>query len=243
MNPTILFESDTVLVINKPSGLMVHPDGRSDESTLVDWIVEHYPGMASVGEPMMLEGKTVLRPGIVHRLDRETSGVLLLAKTQDAFLFLKSQFQNRTIQKKYHVFAWGHFKESPVTIDMPIGRNKNDFRKWHAGRGVKGETRDAVTIVTALQQFTDETGEQFSFLEANPKTGRTHQIRVHLKYIQRPIVCDSLYNEGKPMALGFNRLALHAREVTFTLPTGEQKTVLAPYELDFERALAKYCSS
>lgn len=244
----ILFENKDVLVINKPSGLLVHPSaqfragsgGKNTEPTLVDWILEQYPNLQGVGEPMVADNTSIDRPGIVHRLDKETSGALLLAKNQDSFLLLKSQFQNRTIAKKYHAFTWGHFKESPLTIDVPIGRNKGDFRKWHAGRGVRGEVREAITMVTALCQFQDEAGESFSFIEANPKTGRTHQIRVHLKYIQRPIVCDGLYNEGKPAVLGFNRLALHAREISFSLPNGEQKTVSAPYPADFESAIAKY---
>ncbi|HSE56907.1 MAG TPA: RluA family pseudouridine synthase [Candidatus Paceibacterota bacterium] len=236
----ILFEDNDVLLINKPAGLMVHSDGRNTEPTLVDWILEQYPSIAGIGEPLRRGDTAIDRPGIVHRLDRETSGALLLAKNQDSFLFFKSQFQNRTIQKKYHAFVWGHINNSPVTIDVPIGRNKGDFRKWHAGRGVRGETREAITILQTLHNFVDEQGEQFSFIEAHPKTGRTHQIRVHLKYIQRPIVCDSLYNESKPAALGFTRLALHAYQITFTLSSGEQKTVTAPYEPDFKATIAKY---
>jgi 23S rRNA pseudouridine1911/1915/1917 synthase len=233
----ILFEDNGILVLNKPSGIMVHPDGKSEKPTLVDWILETHPALAGVGEPMLIDGKLLDRPGIVHRLDEETSGALIVAKTQEAFMVLKEQFQNRTIEKEYHAFVWGHFKELSGTIDIPIGRNKGDFRRWHAGRGTRGEVRDAVTQWSVAEQFVDSE-EQFSFLHLFPKTGRTHQLRVHLKYIQRPIVADHLYAPTKTDALGFSRLALHARKITFTTPTGERITAEAPYPLDFERALA-----
>lgn len=239
MDIQIVFENNDLLAINKPAGIMVHPDGKSENPTLVDWILEKYPELKGIGEPLTIDGKVIDRPGIVHRLDKETSGALLLAKNQDSFLFFKKQFQDRLIQKEYHAFVWGHFKEPVTTITAPIGRNKNDFRKWQAGRGIRGETREALTQIKAVQQF-EEKGEQFSFIHAFPKTGRTHQIRVHLSYMQRPIVCDSLYGDYKPAALGFSRLALHARLVTFLLPSGEQKTVVADYPAEFNSALAKY---
>ncbi len=238
----ILFENEDILAIQKPAGLMVHPDGKSSEPTLIDWILKEYPEMAGVGEPIIIDGKPLDRPGIVHRLDRDTSGVLLLAKNQEAFSFLKKQFQDRTIKKEYHAFVWGHFKENPLTVSVPIGRNKEDFRKWHAGRGTRGETREAVTVIHVVRQFSTE-GDNFSLIHAFPKTGRTHQIRVHLKYLQRPIVCDELYGNTKPPALGFSRIALHARTVTFLLPDGTETTITAPYPEDFGSAIAKYASS
>jgi 23S rRNA pseudouridine1911/1915/1917 synthase len=240
MKSKILFESDSLLVINKPAGLRVHPDGKSDKETLIDWILAEYPEIKGVGEPMMIDGTPIDRPGIVHRLDEETSGVMIIAKTQKSFEYLKGQFQSRSIHKQYHSFVWGHFKEREGVIDEPIGRNKNDFRRWHAGRGIRGEMRDARTKWNCAAQFVDENGEQFSFMHLFPETGRTHQLRVHMKFIQRPIVSDRLYAPTKPLALGFDRVALHARSITFTAPNGEEMTVTAPYPPDFESALAKY---
>ncbi|MES2225147.1 MAG: RluA family pseudouridine synthase [Patescibacteria group bacterium] len=238
MEIPILFENDDVLVINKPAGLMVHGDGRSTKPTLVDWILEQYPALAGVGEPMA----GVDRPGIVHRLDEDTSGALIIAKTAESFEHLKSQFKDRETQKEYHAFVWGHFKETHGVVNEAIGRNASDFRRWHAGRGTRGDVREAVTKWQAVEQFVDENNEQFSFMHLFPKTGRTHQLRVHLKYLQRPIVADSLYAPSKPLALGFARLALHARKISFLSLLGEEITVEAPYPADFEAALAKYAS-
>lgn len=236
MDVAILFEDNEILVINKPPGLMVHSDGRTKERTLVDWIIKERPAIAGVGEPQ----NGVDRPGIVHRLDEETSGALIIAKTQPAFEYLKSQFQERKTQKEYHAFVWGHFKEDAGVVDEPIGRNSNDFRRWHAGRGARGEMRDALTKWQAVHQFEDENNEQFSFVHLFPKTGRTHQLRVHMKFLQRPIVADSLYAPTKPKALGFARLALHARKISFFDMDNKEITVEAPYPSDFQNALAKY---
>lgn len=236
----ILFENDDLLVLNKPSGIMVHADGKQDQKTLADLILESYPELESVGEPLLINGATIARPGIVHRLDEETSGALIVAKTQEAFLFLKEQFKNREVAKEYHAFVWGHFKEERGFVDAPIGRSTGDFRRWQSGRGIRGETREAYTAWKRISSFTDEVEEPFSYLHLFPKTGRTHQLRVHLKYLQRPIVSDSLYAPTKRHALGFERLALHARKITFTLLSGELVTVEAPFEVDFTDALAKY---
>lgn len=236
MEIPILFENEEVLVINKPAGLMVHSDGKTAKETLVDWILKGRPEIAGVGEPQA----GIDRPGIVHRLDEETSGALVIAKTAASFENLKAQFQDRRTQKEYHAFVWGHFKESAGTIDEPIGRSSGDFRRWQAGRGTRGEVREAVTRWQAVEQFSDENGEQFSFMHLFPKTGRTHQLRVHMKYLQRPIVADSLYAASKPAALGFDRLALHARNISFFDLQGDLVTIEAPYPEDFQHALAKY---
>lgn len=251
MEIPILLETSDFLVINKPSGIMVHADGRSfvktteghgksDKETLVDWILVTHPDIAGVGEPMVVDGKTIDRPGIVHRLDEETSGVMVIAKTPEAFVHLKMQFHDRLAKKEYHAFVWGHFKQTSGVVDEPMGRNKTDFRRWHAGRGMRGEVREAMTSWSVVAQFLDEEQNQFSFVQLFPKTGRTHQLRVHMKFLQRPIVGDHLYAPTKPDALGFARVALHARTLSFVAPNGEQVAVTAPYPEDFEGALAKY---
>jgi len=228
-----LFENDEVLVIDKPAGLVVHSDGRTDERTLCDWILENYPEMENVGEPLVLQdGTTIKRPGIVHRLDRETSGVLVVAKSQESFLNLKQQFKDKKIKKIYNTFVWGEVKNDEGVIDRPIGRSGKDFRQWSAQRGARGTLREAITEYKVLQKNKD-----FSFLEINLQTGRTHQIRVHLKAINHPVVGDKLYAPKREYALDFERVALHAFSVEFSLLNGEKTKVEAPLPEDFQEAL------
>lgn len=228
----ILYEDEHILAIDKPAGLMVHGDGRSDEPTLVDWILEKYPALRDVGEPMTLaDGTTIMRPGIVHRLDRETSGVLLIAKTPQAHERLKGQFQKHTIEKIYRAFVCGVMKRERGVIDRPIGRSTSDIRQWSAQRGARGEMRQAITHYRVLAW-----GNGFSYLELRPMTGRTHQIRVHLKAFNHPVVGDILYGGEQGAALGFERCALHAVSIAFTLPGGARITVTAPLPNDFLEA-------
>ena len=265
MSPEIIYEDENILILNKPAGLVVHDDGKvrpEKEKTLCDWVLENYPEMENVGEPMEIRVNshkvaktkkekaeksekseidnyiTIKRPGIVHRLDRETSGVIVLAKTQETFDFLKEQFQERKVEKVYNAVIWGNIKTDEGFVDVPIGRSGKDFRQWSASRGARGQLRDAVTDYKVLARFEDA-GERFSLLEVRPKTGRTHQIRVHMKYLNNPIICDSLYAENRPKVLGFNRTALHARQITIEIPEKGKKTFEAPYPEDFVDLLAK----
>jgi 23S rRNA pseudouridine1911/1915/1917 synthase len=236
----ILLETEHYLVINKPAGLVVHSDGKTKESTLVDWILKERPEILGVGEPMVVDGKILERSGIVHRLDRETSGAMIIAKNQKSFEFFKQQFKDRKIQKEYHSFVWGHFKQNSGIVDEPIGRSSGDFRRWQAGRGIRGESRDALTRWEMVASFEDDQNQLFSFIKLFPKTGRTHQLRVHMKWLQKPIVSDSLYAPTKSNALGFSRLALHAHKISFNDEQGKDITVDAPYPTDFSNALAIY---
>lgn len=232
----VIFEDKDILVINKPAGLVVHADGRTEEVTLVDWIMENYPKIKKVGEPITLSDGSVLeRPGIVHRIDRDTSGVLIIAKTQKSFEDLKLKFQNREIEKTYRAFVYGAVKEDEGVIDRPIARSRSDFRLWSAQRGGKGTERDALTEYKVLGRRTD-----VSFLDLKPKTGRTHQIRVHMKAINHPVVCDSLYAPKREPLLGFQRLALHAYSVQFTSISGKLMKFDAPYPKDFKEALSNF---
>lgn len=224
----ILYEDEDILAINKPAGLVVHPDGRTKEESVAEWFVTQYPDSASVGEPL----GEVVRPGVVHRIDRETSGALLLAKTHKGHEKLKHQFQERSIRKIYHAFVHGLLKEDHGSIKLPIGKSRSDFRKWSAERGAKGDLREALTYFRVLKR-----GENFTFVEAQPKTGRTHQIRVHFKALHHPVVGDTLYARGKPSLLGFQRLALHARSISFRNTKGEEVSLEAPYPEDFQAAL------
>ena len=231
----ILYEDEHFLVINKPAGLIVHSDGRTKEKTLADVLMEKYPDIKEVGEVWTTpEGEKIYRPGIVHRLDRDTSGVLIIARDQETFLFLKEQFKNRNVEKKYHAFVYGNIKEDSGVIDKLIGKSKKDFRQWSAQPGSRGIQREAVTEFTVLKR-----GGEYAYLELSPKTGRTHQLRVHLKAIHHPIVCDKLYAPNRPCALGFSRVALHARYITFPDPKGKVITVEAPLPEGFQNALAE----
>lgn len=233
MEPAVLYEDENILAINKPAGLVVHSDGKTKEQTLVDWVVGKYPETISVGEPgKTATGELVPRPGIVHRLDKETSGVMLIAKTQKAFEYLKKQFQDRSIKKVYEAFVLGEMKNDEGLIDRPISRSSSDFRKWTAQRGGRGEEREAVTEYRVLKR-----GNGVTFVEVMPKTGRTHQIRVHFKAINYPLICDSLYGREHENNLGFERLALHSKCITFVDLSGQEHIVIAPYPLDFEKAI------
>lgn len=233
----ILYEDEDVLVIDKPSGIMVHGDGRNTEPTVVDWFLAHAPTARGVGEPGSAQDGTPLeRSGVVHRLDKETSGVLVLAKTQNGFTHLKEQFHGRHVRKEYRAFIYGTLKEKWGTIRRPIGRSPRDFRLRSAERGARGMLRSATTDWELLKQSSTH-----AYVRVLPKTGRTHQIRVHLRSIGKPIVGDVLYAPKETEQndnLGFSRLALHAYSLTFTLPSGEKKTCIAELPPDFSHALA-----
>ena len=231
----ILYEDNNLFVINKSAGLIVHSDGRTKEKTLADILMEKYPEIKEVGEPWVTPaGEKIYRPGIVHRLDRDTSGVLIVARDQETFLFFKEQFKERNIKKKYHAFVYGNIKENDGVIDKPIGKSKKDFRQWSAQPGARGALREATTEFTILKR-----GGGYTYLELSPRTGRTHQLRVHLKAIHHPILCDKLYAPNRPCALGFSRLALHARYITFPDPKGKAITVEASLPEDFQNALTE----
>lgn len=249
---SIIYEDKDVLVINKPAGLIVHSDGRIKEPTVVEWILKNYPKVKGVGDANEVGSKRYevgekgkshtsaedsanLRPGIVHRLDRETSGALIIAKNQDAFYAFKHQFKKQEIHKTYHAFVYGRMKYDDGLIDRPIARSRTNPMLWSATRGRKGEERNAVTEYRVLAR-----DAEYSFVELYPRTGRTHQLRVHLKAINYPIVSDRLYAPNREPALGFKRLALHSRSISFFLPSGKRISVEAPYPKDFSRALKKF---
>ncbi|MEY2671876.1 MAG: ribosomal large subunit pseudouridine synthase rRNA synthase [Candidatus Parcubacteria bacterium] len=261
MKIKILYEDNDLVVVDKPSGISVHNDGKNKDETLADWFIKNYPGSSDVGEPLMVDAKggerrAIMRPGIVHRLDRETSGVIILAKNQESFLFLKDQFKNHTIEKVYRAFVYGYVADPKASllngkmgvINAPIGRSPGDVRMWTAGRGARDPIREAVTCYSVLSRFTDTEDEkemkdnshQFSYLELYPKTGRTHQLRVHLRYINHPIISDPIYRGKKEKSLGFERLALHATSISFMKIDGEKVTIEAPMPADFINVVDKY---
>ena len=239
----VIFEDSNILVINKPAGLSVHGDGFGKQETLVDWLMKKYPEISEVGESMFTQKREeIKKPGIVHRLDKETSGVMIIAKTQEAFLFFKKQFQNHEVKKIYRAILSGHVN-FPVgeekVLDWPIGRSVNDSRIRVARNGGKGKLRDAVTVFRLIENLADK----YAYIEAEPKSGRTHQLRAHFKAYNHPIIGDSLYNPTDNGNGVIGRTALHAYSLKLKDPSGEIVTFLAPLPVDFEGALEKLKAS
>lgn len=238
MELPIIYEDKDIVAIDKPSGVMTHGDGRSTEATVSDWFAAKYPESASVGETQRLpDGTELARPGVVHRLDRETSGVLVLAKTQEAHAFLKEAFKNREAKKTYLTFVYGVPKEKKGTIEFSIGRSRQDFRLRSAQPKAKGTLREAITKYLVIAESLDGT---HAILKVMPETGRTHQIRVHLKAIHHPVVGDPLYAPNRVADLGFSRLGLHAFELDLPLPSGGRKELRAPLPADLREALTRF---
>jgi 23S rRNA pseudouridine1911/1915/1917 synthase len=236
MKIKILYEDKDVLVIDKPAGILVHGDGRDESENIVSWFISKYPKSKNIGEDMEdQKGEVIKRSGVVHRLDKDTSGVLLLAKTKKGFNHLKEQFQNHTIKKIYYSFIYGIPKIKRGIIDKPIGRNARDFRKKTTQRDMKGEVREAITNYVVLGE-----NKNYSFVKAIPKTGRTHQIRVHFKSIGHPIVADSLYAGKVKNGLKFKRTALHSKSIEFQNTKGQMIKVEADFPDDFTEAMKAF---
>lgn len=231
LEPKIIYEDKNQLAINKPAGLLVHraPQTKGGVSCLTDWLIKKYPNIKKVGD------EPILRPCIVHRLDRETSGILMVAKTQPAFDFLKKQFQEREVKKTYVALVFGNLKKDKDIIDLSIGKSKKDFRKFITGDRARGILREAVTEYKVIERF-----KGYTLVEVYPKTGRTHQIRVHMKAIGHPIVGDSLYapkNVKHP--LGLTRHFLHAKSLEIVLFEGGKIKIEADLPECLSKALAK----
>ena len=234
MPPVIIYEDSDLLVLNKPAGLTVHKTSPTDkQTTLVDWLLEKYPQIKEVGDPIRTPSGSngasdPYRPGIVHRLDKETSGLMVVAKTQVAFSYLKEQFQTKKMKKQYLALVFGQLKNQSGLIDKPLGKLGTKQTTQIKGK-TELDVKEAQTEYKVLEEYNG-----FSLLEVRPLTGRTHQIRVHLNSIGHPIVGDSLYG-GKhhPRPAGLERMFLHAQKLEFTTLAGEHLTLEAdpPLEL------------
>ncbi len=227
--PTILFENDSVLVIDKPSGLTVHPGIGTHEPTLVDWLRTHVPTIGTVGDD------PAIRPGIVHRLDRDVSGILVVAKTQASFEGLKRQFKDRTTEKEYLALVHGIPRSAEGTIDLRIERSKRMHGKM-ATRPADGDGRDAVTHYAVERKVKNN-----ALLRVTIETGRTHQIRVHLKSIGHPIVGDPVYTtkQYRHKTEPLDRPFLHAAKLTFSDLDGTRRSFEAPLPEKLRRFLSQ----
>ncbi|MDP2598651.1 MAG: RluA family pseudouridine synthase [Candidatus Liptonbacteria bacterium] len=247
-DPQIVYEDKDFLAINKPAGLQVHEarvtkHGTRDiehEKTLVDWLLEKYPEIKTVGDD------PAIRPGIVHRLDKETSGIMLVARTQRYFEYLKSLFQGRQIKKKYLAMVYGAVEPKTSVIDKPIGIKTGTLkRSVHSTKMVK----EAVTEYRVVKIFdirhSNLEAQNFSLVEVKPKTGRTHQIRVHLASIGHPIVGDRLYGPRKQVhdsRFMVHRLMLHALSLEFTAEDGRRMKFEAEPPEEFVEVLGSRTS-
>ncbi|MGQ9920845.1 MAG: RluA family pseudouridine synthase [Desulfobacca sp.] len=230
----ILYEDDDLLVLNKPPGLTVHPGAGQQQGTLVHALIHHCPDLEGIGD--------VQRPGLVHRLDKDTSGVMVVAKSAQAFQNLQEQFQARQVQKRYLALVWGHWPQASGTITLAIGRHPSQRHKM-AVSGSRG--RPAATSWHCWQEFPGP----FSLLELSLHTGRTHQIRVHMAALGHPVVGDKVYGGGEkrlaylpadlsPLRPLVTRQLLHAWRLQFQHPRhGAVLQLEAPLPPDFQSVL------
>jgi 23S rRNA pseudouridine1911/1915/1917 synthase len=209
LSPSIIFENDDFLVINKPSGLVVHPFDHSSEETLLDFLHTHIPESFSIkNERVLMDGRTIALGGLVHKLDRDTSGVMVIAKNQVTFDALKQQFTTHTIEKKYVALVEGFIKKDTQQINEPLGRNKKEYKQSVNPTNPRGALREAITDVRVLAR-----NEATTLIELMPKTGRTHQLRAHMAHANHPIVGDKAYGS----TVVSPRIMLHAKSLSFTV--------------------------
>jgi len=217
----ILYEDDDLIVVNKPAGMVVHPAAGHSAGTLVNAILAHCPHLNVGG---------VERPGIVHRLDSETSGVIVVAKNDAAMRDLQAQFKSRKVHKTYLALVDGVIKPPRGKIDAPIGRDPKHRQKMAVI--THGKARASVTVYRTMANI-----GAYTLIEAQPQTGRTHQIRVHLAFLGFPVVADSIYGKMKN-APGLTRQFLHAWKIAFMLPrTQREVSFVAPLPGDLKAVL------
>lgn len=231
MEIKILYEDENILALNKPAGLLVHGifdkhGPKHNEETLTDWLLKNYPEVSTVGD------QPEQRPGIVHRLDRETSGVMLVAKTQKAFEYLKHLFQSKEIEKKYLALVWGKTDLTGV-VDKAISIKDGSVKRTV----FKGKApREAMTSYKSVKFLRSKEGSEYSLIELSPKTGRTHQIRVHMSSIGHSVVGDKLYGK-KSSPTGLGRQFLHASEISFKNLDGKDLNLKVELSSDLESFL------
>lgn len=229
---TIIFENPDFVVFEKPSGLPVHGGPSVKGETLVDFLLERYPQIRSVGE-------NPDRPGIVHRLDKDTSGLMVVAKTQSAFETLKSRFKNRQVEKKYLAICWGRFKNKEGQITSYIGRSMSNPLRQSSSQ-VPEKVRNAKKAITEYRVL-EQSGE-VALVLAKPRTGRMHQIRIHLHDIGHSIVGDQKYQTKKLKEKNqrFGRFFLHSCCLAFELEDGKEHKFESLMPDEFKKVIDKF---
>lgn len=224
--PSIIAQTDDYLILDKPAGLLVHPTDLQEPHTLSQWLVAHDPSIATVGDPR--------RPGIVHRLDREVSGVMVVARTQHMYEHLKHQFKERLVHKEYLALVHGRIPSEEGDITFPIARSTS--RAAMAARGKGQEGKPAHTYFEVLHHYANHT-----YVLAEPKTGRTHQIRVHFFALGYPIVGDRLYTlpafGRDKLGKNMKRVFLHAARLRFADMSGQEVSYASALPVDLQSTL------
>jgi len=228
MEFNIIYQDPNLLVIDKPAGLVVFSEGQVKENTLIDYLLEKFPDLKNVGQTP--------RYGIIHRLDKDTSGILLIAKNNKALSFFQNQFKEGRVSKKYLALVVGNLKDREGTIETLIGRSPKDRRKQKIYLPQEPESdkkRKAITEYKVLQKFKD-----YDLIEITPKTGRKHQIRAHLAYLGYPIAGDKLYGfKRQILPKDLSRQFLHATCLKIELPNGEIKEFHSDMPQDLKNVL------
>lgn len=226
----IIYEDQDLLVINKPAGVVVHAGVKNPRKTLVNALLAHVSQIKDVGD------EPKLRPGIVHRLDKDVSGIMVIAKTNQAFRHLKNQFKKRKVKKIYTALVWGRFKEKEGKIDLPLAQNPKNPAKMVAVRNPKDplakKAQAALTEFEVIRQF-----DKLALIKVYLRTGRRHQIRVHFKSANNPIVNDRLYGYRHQKFLGSGRIFLHSAKLAFNAPDGQSMAFNTPLPQDLQEIL------
>lgn len=228
MHIPVIFEDGDILVINKPSGMVMHPFDFSDEATILDYLKEKYSDMFTIENAITLQDRrTIALGGIVHKLDRDTSGIMVIAKNKETFETLKNQFSNRTVEKTYIALVEGVVQKESFRIDAPLGRGKKEYKQSTNPINPRGALREAITDVKVLQGKIATT-----LVELSPRTGRTHQLRAHMASIGHPIVGDIAYGSTTQNS----RIMLHAQSISFLL-NADKKTFTAEVPEEFKESI------
>ena len=227
----IVYEDEDIVVVNKASGMVVHPAAGNPDGTLVNALLYHCgDSLSGVGG--------VARPGIVHRIDKDTSGLLVVAKNDDAHIFLSEQLKTHSVSRIYHAIVVGNLKDMSGTVDAPIGRHPVDRKKMAVIKNDEYTSRDAVTHYRVLKRF-----HGFDYIQCELETGRTHQIRVHMAYLGHPLLGDEIYGGNKTRfetlhKAYINGQCLHAKELHLTHPISRDvMTFTSPLPDNFEKVL------
>lgn len=225
-----LYNQNGLLILDKPAGLVVHPGAGFKGDSLAQALLYHFKDIYLVGEEE--------RHGIVHRLDKDTSGVILVALTQEMYEHLKDSFADRTVKKEYIALVFGNIKENTGTFDQPMGKSKKDFRKHTIVKSDMGIPKPALTEYKVLEHLTDGVDE-YTLIVVKLHTGRTHQIRVHLTSAGYPLIGDELYGGKKVMKLGLSRQFLHAKKIEVQLPDQSWIEAESDFPKDLKELLIK----
>jgi len=232
MELKVIYEDDDLLVIDKSPGIIVFPEGKINEKTLIDYLFEKFPSLKNVGK--------FPRYGIVHRLDKETSGILLIAKNDKALEFFQKQFKERKVTKKYLVLVVGNIKENQGRIETLIGRSPKNQKKQRVylpfePKAKRKKLREAITEFRVLKRF-----KNYTLVEAIPKTGRKHQLRVHFSNLGHPIAGDRIYGfKNQPSPKNLSRLFLHSHYLKIKLPKGGEIEIKSALPKDLKMVLEK----